>query len=181
MQGVERRSFVRVPFESTTVVRSQTAMVDGTIKNVCLAGAFINTPEMIPLDTHVEVAITPDKSPPDVDFTLSAKVVRLVPEGLGLQFTGMSPDVYGRLRDIIGDRLGDKAKMGAGNFAFTTEELNLMKDFYEVSKEDGLNWVRLVRHISFENAGFVSREKLKPMRSAKPAETMAEKRYVPTL
>jgi hypothetical protein len=113
MEKVERRGFVRVPFKSKTIVKSDTSRIEGTIKDLCLAGAFINTPEKIAQDTEVEIEIILDDPPPAVSIILSGKVVRLAPEGIAIQFMGMSMDVFERLRDIIADIHGDKGKVVA--------------------------------------------------------------------
>ncbi|MFZ0931555.1 MAG: PilZ domain-containing protein [Syntrophobacteraceae bacterium] len=111
MEKIERRSFVRVPFKSETILKSQDVRIEGTIKNLSIGGAFINTPEKIEQDTDVEIEIILDDPPPAVSVILSAKVVRLAPEGIAIKFTGMSLDVYERLRDVIADIQGDKRKV----------------------------------------------------------------------
>jgi PilZ domain len=113
MEKVDRRRFVRVPFKSETILKSQDARIEGTIKNLSFRGAFINTPEKIEQDTEVEIEIFLDDPPPAVSVILTAKVVRLAPEGIAIQFTGMYMDVYQRLRDIIADLHGDKKKVVA--------------------------------------------------------------------
>ena len=110
MEKVERRNFVRVPFKSETILKSKDARIEGTIKNLSLAGAFINTQEKIERDTEVEIEIILDDPPPAVIVIMSAKVVRLEPEGFAIQFRGMPMDAYERLRDVIADIHGDKRK-----------------------------------------------------------------------
>jgi len=111
MEKVERRTFVRVPFKSETILKTKDARIEGTINNLSLGGAFINTQERIEQDTEVEIEIILHDPPPDVNVILSAKVVRLAPKGIGIQFTGMSMDVYERLRDVIAYIHGDKRKV----------------------------------------------------------------------
>jgi hypothetical protein len=111
MEKVERRNFVRVPFKSKTILKSQDARIEGTIKNLGLAGAFIITPDKIEQDTEVEIEIILDDSPPAVSVILSGKVARLAPEGIAIQFTGMYMDVYEQLRNVIADIHGDKRKV----------------------------------------------------------------------
>jgi hypothetical protein len=113
MEKVERRRFVRVPFKSETILKSQDARIEGTIKNLSLRGAFINTPEKIEQGAQIEIKIILDDSPPAVSVILSGKVVRVAPEGIGIQFTGMYMDAYERLRDVIADLHGDKRKVVA--------------------------------------------------------------------
>ena len=111
MQKVERRSFVRVPFKLETILKSEDARIEGTIANLSLGGAFINTQAKIEQNTEVEVEIILHDPQPEVNVVLSAKVVRLAPEGIAIQFTGMSMDVYERLRDVIAHIHGDKKKV----------------------------------------------------------------------
>ena len=111
MEKVERRSFVRVPYKSEVILKSQASRIDATIKNLCLAGGFINTKEEIEQDTEVEIEILFDDPLPADSNILNAKVVRIESEGIAVQFKGMSLNVYERLRDIIGDRYGDKEKV----------------------------------------------------------------------
>jgi len=113
MERVERRSFVRVPFKSETILRTETANIQGTIKNLSLAGAFIKTHEKIEQHAEVEIEIILDDPPPAVNVMLSGKVMRIEPEGIAVQFTGMSMDVFERLRDIIADLHGDKGRVVA--------------------------------------------------------------------
>jgi hypothetical protein len=113
MEKVERRRFVRVPFKSETILKTQDARIEGTINNLSFGGAFIKTQEKIEQDTEVEIEIILHEPPPAVNVILSAKVVRLAPEGIAIQFTGMSMDVYERLRDVIAGIHGDKKKVVA--------------------------------------------------------------------
>jgi PilZ domain len=113
MEKVERRRFIRVPFKSETILKSKDAQIEGTINNLSLGGAFINTQEKIEQYTEVEIEFILHDPPPAVNVILSAKVVRLTPEGIAIQFTGMSMEVYERLRDIIADIHGDKKKVVA--------------------------------------------------------------------
>jgi hypothetical protein len=113
MEKEERRNFVRVPFKFEAILKSQNAQVRGTIENVSLGGAFINTPGKIEQGTEVGIEILLDDLPPVLSVTLSAKVVRVVPEGIAIQFTGMSMEVFERLRDVIADIHGDKRKVVA--------------------------------------------------------------------
>jgi len=97
MEEVENRSFVRVPFKSTTILKSQNVRIEGTIKNLSLAGAFINTREKIERDTEVEIEMIFDNAPSAVSVMLSGKVVRLEPEGIAIQFTDMSTGALARI------------------------------------------------------------------------------------
>jgi hypothetical protein len=111
MEKIQKRCFLRVPFKSETILKAQDALIDGTIKNLSIGGAFIDTPEKIEPDTRVEIEIILDDPPPSVTVILSAKVARLAPEGIAIKFTEMSMDTYERLRDIISDINGDKRKV----------------------------------------------------------------------
>ncbi len=113
MDNVERRNFLRVPFKSETILKTQDVRIEGKIKNLSLVGAFIETPEKMKRGTEVEIEFILDDPPPAVSVTLNAKVVRLEPEGIAIQFTGMSMEVYERLRDVIAEIHGDKRKVVA--------------------------------------------------------------------
>lgn len=113
MEKLERRNFLRVPFKSETILKYQDVRIEGKIENLSLVGAFVNTPEKIEQDTEIEIEIILEDPPPVVSVILNAKVVRLAPEGIAIKFTGMSMDVYERLRDIIADINGDKKKVVA--------------------------------------------------------------------
>ncbi len=113
MEKLERRNFLRVPFKSETILKYQDVRIEGKIENLSLVGAFVNTPEKIEQDTEIEIEIILEDPPPVVSVILNAKVVRLAPEGIAIKFTGMSMDVYERLRDIIADISGDKKKVVA--------------------------------------------------------------------
>ena len=103
-----KEELCKVPFKSKTILKSKDARIEGTIMNLSIGGAFINTPEEIEEDTEVEIEIILDDPLPAVSVILSAKVVRLAPKGIAIQFTGMSMDVYERLRDVIADIHGEK-------------------------------------------------------------------------
>jgi hypothetical protein len=113
MDMVERRSFVRVPFSAEVILKLRDTRITGRIENLSLGGAFISTPAKVERDTDVEVEIFLDDPPSDLSVVLSAKVVRLAPDGIAIQFTGMSMDVFERLRDVIADIHGDKRKVVA--------------------------------------------------------------------
>jgi hypothetical protein len=113
MDVVEKRSFVRVPFSAEVILKSPGTRITGRIENLSLGGAFINTPKKIEQGTDVEVEIFLDDPPTDLSVILGAKVVRLAPEGIAIQFTGMTMEVFERLRDVIGDIHGDRRKVVA--------------------------------------------------------------------
>jgi hypothetical protein len=113
MEKVERRRFVRVPFKSETILKTQDARIEGTINNLSFGDAFITTQGKIAENTEVEIEIILHDPPPAVNVILNAKVVRLAPQGIAIQFTGMSMDVYERLRDVIAGIHGDKKKVVA--------------------------------------------------------------------
>ncbi len=111
MGNEERRRFVRVPFESETILKYQDVHIEGAIKDLSLGGAFVSTPEKIELGTEIEIEIIMRDPPPAVSIILRAKVVRDTSEGIGIQFTGMSMEVYQQLRDVIANIHGDKKKV----------------------------------------------------------------------
>ena len=108
MELMDRRSFLRVPFESEAVVASSGGWIEGTMKNLCLAGAFIRTQGIIEPETEVEIEILRDAPSFAASLILDAKVVRHEAEGIAIRFTRMTTDVYKQLEDTVSRIHGDR-------------------------------------------------------------------------
>ena len=112
MEILEKRSFVRVPFRSEAILKScDKKLTRGSIRNLSLGGAFIVTPEDIERDADMEVEIFLDDPPSDLSVNLSAKVVRLLPEGVAIRFTELYLDIFEKLWDVISGNLADKDRV----------------------------------------------------------------------
>jgi hypothetical protein len=107
----ERRKFSRIPFNSIAIVRNRKTQTEGEIDNLSLNGVLLKTSEKIETGCDLELEIFLIEPASDISIKLCGKVLRQTSEGIAVQFTGMYLDDFGRLRDQIANRIGDKGKV----------------------------------------------------------------------
>jgi hypothetical protein len=111
MGTMEKRSFTRVPFSSEAVLKIRDARIRGLIENISLRGAYVKIQDELEVGQSLEMEIFLAEPASDLSLVLNGTVVRRSPDGIGIQFSGMSLDVYERIRDMIADIVGDKHKV----------------------------------------------------------------------
>ncbi|MEN6441546.1 MAG: PilZ domain-containing protein [Syntrophobacter sp.] len=111
MQTEERRKFTRIPFSSRAILTSSDARLSGTILNLSINGTFLKVPQKIDIGRAVEIELFLTGPASDLSVVLSGEVVRHVPDGVAIKFTGMYLDVFERLREVVASGLNDKKKV----------------------------------------------------------------------
>jgi len=111
MSEDERRKFSRIPFNSIAIVRNRKIQTEGKIENLSLNGVLLKMSERVETGGDLELQIFLIEPAADISIKLCGKVLRQNSEGIAIQFTGMYLDDFGRLRDQIAHRVGDKGKV----------------------------------------------------------------------
>ena len=114
---MEKRQFTRVVFQSEAIVKAKDKTLKGEIGNLSLNGIFLNAPGALPVSEPVEVEIYLSGSTSELALKMEGTVLRDSPEGLAIQFKGMSLDSFIHLKNIISYNRGDEEKV--------------MEEFYE--------------------------------------------------
>jgi hypothetical protein len=105
------RSFSRIPYRSEALLRSKEGEIMAPIENLSLNGVLLKTDLKLDIGKDVEVIIFLADPASDLAVDLNGTVARHIPEGIAVQFTGMYLDTFTRLRDLIGESLGDRRKV----------------------------------------------------------------------
>lgn len=111
MQEDEKRKFSRIPFNSIAIVRNRKTQTKAKIENLSLNGVLLQMSERTETGCALELEIFLIEPASDISIKLCGKVLRQTAEGIAVQFTGMYLDDFGRLRDQIATRMGDKGKV----------------------------------------------------------------------
>ena len=114
---MDKRHFTRVVFQSEAIVKSKDKTLKGEIGNLSLNGIFLNAPGALPVSEPVEGEIFLSGTTSELALKMEGTVLRDSPEGLAIQFKGMSLDSFIYLKNIISYNRGDEEKV--------------MEEFYE--------------------------------------------------
>ena len=109
----DRRNFSRVEFRVSALLQTDGVAIKGEVKDLSLHGLYLETQEMLPAGTPVEITIYLSASPDPIVINVSGSVARLVPGGIGCTFEKMDVDSFAHLRSIISYKEGDEAKVMA--------------------------------------------------------------------
>lgn len=104
---MERRTSTRIPFSINAVIRHGDRPIAGTLLNISLCGVCIDIPVELPLYAVVDVEIILENGGSRLNLTLPGEVIRSGPAGTALRLTRMTLESYGRLRDLMADRVDD--------------------------------------------------------------------------
>jgi hypothetical protein len=102
----ERRNFSRVDFKVSALLQTDGTAIKGEVKDLSLHGLYLETSEVIPVGTTVEITIYLSATPEPVVINVSGSVARIVPGGLGCRFDKMDVDSFAHLRSIISYQSG---------------------------------------------------------------------------
>ena len=108
---LERRNFSRVDFKVSALLQSDGVALKGEVKDLSLHGLYLETQEILPIGTQVEVTIYLTATTEPIVINVSGTVARLVPGGLGCSFDKMDVDSFAHLRSIISYQVGDESKI----------------------------------------------------------------------
>jgi hypothetical protein len=103
----EKRKFTRVSFAIQAQVEWQGKNLAGEVANLSLRGMLVKVPEPIPVGQKVAVTLRLVGSSSDLRVRLEGHVVRVAPEGIGLEIEQMDLDSFIHLRGIIAYNSGD--------------------------------------------------------------------------
>jgi hypothetical protein len=113
----EKRNFSRVDFRVSALLQTDGTAIKGEVKDLSLHGLYLETQEVIPVGTTVEITIYLSATTEPVVINVSGTVARLVPGGIGCAFEKMDIDSFAHLRSIIAYQSGDDDSKIMNEFA----------------------------------------------------------------
>jgi hypothetical protein len=120
----ERRNFSRVDFRVSALLQSEGVAIKAEVRDVSLHGLYLETPELLPLGTPVELTIYLSSTPDPIVINVSGVVARLVPGGIGCAFEKIDVDSFAHLRSIIAYQGGDESRVMAEFAEYYTRKEN---------------------------------------------------------
>ena len=109
----DRRSFSRVDFRVSALLQAEGVAIKGEVTDVSLHGVYMETREVLPVGTPVEITIYLSSTTEPVVINVKGTVARLVPGGIGCAFDKMDVESFAHLRSIISYQGGDESKVMA--------------------------------------------------------------------
>ena len=106
----EKRNFTRVGFTVSALLQGEGVAIKGEVRDLSLHGVYIETTELLPVGTPVEITIYLSATTEPIVINVSGTVARLVPGGIGCSFDKMDVDSFAHLRSIISYQGGDESK-----------------------------------------------------------------------
>ncbi|MFH1135898.1 MAG: ATP-binding protein [Pseudomonadota bacterium] len=97
-----QRKRTRVNFKTEVALRVEQEEYSGLkSRDLSLKGIFVETNQVIPEGTAVDLVLSLSGSSSKVELKIKARVARVGPDGLGLDFTEIDLDSFFHLRNII--------------------------------------------------------------------------------
>lgn len=109
----ERRNFTRVDFKVSALLQAEGVALKGEVKDVSMHGLYLETDQLLPIGTPIEVTIYLSASIDPVVINVSGTVARHMPGGIGCAFDKMDLDSFAHLRSVISYQGGDESKVMA--------------------------------------------------------------------
>jgi len=109
----EKRNFSRVDFKVSALLQSEGVALKGEVKDVSLHGLYLETDQVLPIGTPVEITIYLSATAEPVVIKVSGTVARLMSGGIGCAFDKMDVDSFAHLRSVISYQGGDESKVMA--------------------------------------------------------------------
>lgn len=109
----DRRNFSRVEFRVSALLQAEGVAIKGEVTDVSLHGLYMETDELIPVGSPVEITIYLSSTTEPVVINVKGTVARLVPGGIGCAFDKMDIESFAHLRSIISYQGGDESKVMA--------------------------------------------------------------------
>lgn len=106
----DKRHFSRVNFKVSALLQSDGVALKGEVKDVSLRGIYVETEELLPIGSPVEITIYLSTSEPPIVINVTGVVARLVPGGIGCAFDKMDIDSFTHLRSVISYQGGDESR-----------------------------------------------------------------------
>lgn len=107
----DRRNFSRVDFRVSALLQTDGVAFKGEVKDVSLHGLYLETTEVLPVGTPVELTIYLSAAVEPVVINVTGVVARLVPGGIGCAFDRIDADSFAHLRSIISYQSGDESRI----------------------------------------------------------------------
>ena len=107
----DRRNFSRVDFRVSALLQTDGVAFKGEVKDVSLHGLYLETTEVLPVGTPVELTIYLSAAADPVVINVTGVVARLVPGGIGCAFDRIDADSFAHLRSIISYQSGDESRI----------------------------------------------------------------------
>lgn len=98
---MEKRKFLRVPFEIKAEIISEGQKFIVDVKDLSLKGLYVKSDHKFELKTPVDLKIDLSGNQTNLSINLKAEVVRVTDEGMGLFFSQMDLDSFIHLRNIV--------------------------------------------------------------------------------
>jgi hypothetical protein len=106
----EKRNFSRVGFKVSALLQCEGVALKGEVRDVSLHGLYLETDQVLPIGTPVEITIYLSTDIEPVVINVSGTVARLMPDGIGCSFDKMDIDSFAHLRSVISYQGGDETK-----------------------------------------------------------------------
>jgi hypothetical protein len=123
-KNMEKRELTRVAFDIEAIIKYQEHTFSGKVDNLSLKGMFIRTKEKIKLNDTIEIIIHLAGQTSDLEINLNGTVVRIIDEGVGVQFQKVDLDSFIHLRNIVAYNSGDEDKVMDEFFSFINNHKN---------------------------------------------------------
>jgi hypothetical protein len=98
---MEKRKFLRVPFEIKAEIISEGQKFIVDVKDLSLKGLYVKSDHKFELKTPVDLKIDLSGNQTNLSINLKAEVVRVTDEGMGLFFSQMDLDSFIHLKNIV--------------------------------------------------------------------------------
>lgn len=109
----DRRNFSRVDFRVSALLQGDGIALKGEVKDLSLHGIYLESPEVLPVGTPVEITIYLTAADDPIVINVSGSVARLMSGGMGCAFEKMDADSFAHLRSIISYQGGDESRVMA--------------------------------------------------------------------
>lgn len=98
---MEKRNFSRVPFTIEAELECEDRVIHGQVDNLSLKGMMVKTNVHLELESQVKVRINLADLGDSIQIEIQGKVVRLVPNGIGVYFESMDLESLTHLSKIV--------------------------------------------------------------------------------
>jgi hypothetical protein len=106
---MEKRQFSRILFDCDVSIRVGNTAISGQIENLSLQGVLLRTAHPFNLQDIVDIKLQLSGDPDPLVLELQGIVVRCEEGKAGVHFTGMDPDSFVHLKNIVAYNQGDEA------------------------------------------------------------------------
>jgi len=104
-----KRQFSRIPFDRDVTLKVGNAKIHAEIENLSLQGVLLKTTHPLDLQEIMDIELRLSNNPDPFLLELQGTVVRCEDKKAAIHFTGMEPDSFLHLKNIIAYNQGDEA------------------------------------------------------------------------